>query len=51
MARKTFVGLLFKHTKNEVIGSMSGHAPGSKAFRRYYAVDQDDREKAMKNLE
>ncbi len=51
MARKTFVGLLFKHTKNEVIGSMSGHSPGSKAFRRYYNVDQDDRENAIKNLE
>ena len=51
MARKTFIGILFKHTKNEVISSMSGHVQGSKAFRRYYGITQDDREDAIKNLE
>ncbi len=51
MARKTFVGILFKNTKNEVIASMSGHSQGSKAFRRYYGITQDDREDAIKNLE
>lgn len=51
MARKTFVGILFKHTKNEVIASMSGHTQGSKAFHRYYGITQDDREDAIKNLE
>ncbi len=51
MARATFIGILFKHTKNEVISSMSGHSQGSKAFRRYYGITQDDRIDAIKNLE
>jgi site-specific recombinase XerD len=51
MARSTFIGILFKHTKNEVISSMSGHSQGSKAFRRYYGITQDDRIDAIKNLE
>ena len=50
MARKTFVGILFKNTKNEVIASMSGHSQGSKAFRRYYGITQDAREDAIKKL-
>lgn len=51
MARKTFIGILFKHTKNEIIASMSGHVQGSKAFHRYYGITQEDREDAIKNLE
>jgi site-specific recombinase XerD len=51
MARRTFIGILFKHTKNEVIASMSGHVQGSRAFRRYYGITHDDREDAIKNLE
>ncbi len=42
MARRTFIGILHKTVKNEVIGSMSGHTPGSKAFDRYYNIDDDD---------
>ena len=51
LARRTFIGILFKHTKNEVISSMSGHVQGSRAFQRYYGITQDDREDAMKHLE
>ena len=43
--------MLAKYTKNEVIASMSGHVQGSRAFRRYYGITQDDREDAIKNLE
>jgi len=51
LARRTFIGILFKHTKNEVISSMSGHVQGSRAFRRYYGITEEDREDAIKNLE
>lgn len=51
IARRTFIGILFKHTKNEVISSMSGHVQGSRAFRRYYGINREDREEAIKNLE
>lgn len=51
LARRTFVGILFKSTKNEIIASMSGHVQGSKAFRRYYGITEDDREEAIKFLE
>jgi site-specific recombinase XerD len=42
MARRTFIGILHKTVKNEVIGSMSGHSVGSKAFDRYYNIDDED---------
>lgn len=51
IARRTFIGILFKHAKNEVIASMSGHVQGSRAFQRYYGITQDDRENAIQNLE
>lgn len=51
MARRTFIGILFKSTKNEVISSMSGHVQGSRAFTRYYAITQKERVDAIKNLE
>lgn len=43
MARKTFVGNSYKMTKDpSIIGMMSGHALGSKAFARYRDIDDDD---------
>lgn len=47
MARKTFIGNLYKKTKDSVICSMSGHVEGSKAFARYYKVDNDDKINAV----
>ena len=42
LARRTFVGNLYKKVKDpNIIGSMSGHAEGSKAFARYRAIDDD----------
>jgi len=37
--------------KEAVIASMSGHVKGSKAFHRYYDVDDKQREEAIKALE
>lgn len=42
MARRTFVGLLYKQVKDpNLIASMSGHAPNSMAFARYRAIDDE----------
>lgn len=41
MARRTFVGNLYGKVDNGIIGSMTGHTPGSKAFARYYDVSKD----------
>ena len=51
MARRTFVGILHKTEKNEVIASMSGHTANSKAFARYYKVDDESKLSAIKSLE
>lgn len=48
MARRVFVGSLYsKGVKNEIIGSMSGHVEGSKAFARYYNIDVKDQQAAV----
>ena len=42
MARRTFVGNLYKKVKDpNAIGELSGHAEGSRAFKRYRAIDED----------
>ena len=42
MARRTFIGNLYKKTKDpNIIGKMSGHAEGSRAFSRYRDIDLD----------
>ena len=42
MARKTFIGNLYKRVKDpSLIGSMSGHVEGSRAFARYREIDDD----------
>lgn len=51
MARRTFVGLLHKTVKNEIIASMSGHVENSRAFKRYYKVDETDQKEAIKTIE
>lgn len=51
-ARKTFIASLKKAGKDDsIIGSMSGHIKGSKAFGRYYAVDDEQKEDAIKDIE
>ena len=42
MARRTFVGTLYKKVKDpNLIGSLSGHIEGSKAFARYRDIDEE----------
>jgi integrase len=41
-ARKTFVGNLYNKVKDqELIASLTGHAPNSKIFERYRTIDDD----------
>jgi len=52
MARRVFIGGLFgKGVKDSIIASMSGHVPNSKAFSRYYKVEQADQQKAISLIE
>lgn len=51
MARRTFIGLLHRTTKNEVIASMSGHVHNSRAFSRYYRIDEDTQQEAIKSID
>lgn len=42
MARKTFIGNLYKRVKDpNLIGALSGHKEGSKAFNRYREIDDE----------
>ena len=42
MARRTFVGGLYQKAQDpNVIGSMSGHVSGSKAFSRYRKIEDE----------
>jgi integrase len=50
MARRTFVGNLYKQVKDpNLVGALSGHVPGSKAFTRYRDID-NDMKKELVNL-
>lgn len=51
IARKTFMSAMFKATKSERITSaFTGHADGSKAFKRYTDVDDDMMLDAIQNI-
>lgn len=42
MARRTFIGNLYKKVKDpNLVGALSGHVEGSKAFARYRDIDED----------
>lgn len=50
LARRTFVGNLYKKVKDpNLVGSLSGHKEGSKAFARYRDID-DDIKRELVNL-
>jgi len=52
MARRIFIGGLYKKgVKDAIIASMSGHVKDSKAFGRYYDVDNDERQAAISLIE
>lgn len=43
MARRVFIGAAYKKVKDpNLVGKMSGHVEGSKAFARYRDIDDDD---------
>ena len=42
MARRTFIGNIYKKVKDpNLIGALSGHKEGSKAFNRYREIDEE----------
>lgn len=52
LARRTFIGNLYKQIKDpNIIGSMSGHTEGSRAFARYRDIDDDIRADVVQLLE
>lgn len=52
MARRTFVGNLYKQVKDPaLIGALSGHKDGSKAFARYRDIDESMKTELVKLLE
>jgi integrase len=52
MARRTFVGNLYKQVKDpNLVGSLSGHVEGSKAFVRYREIDEDMKKELVSLLD
>ena len=52
LARRTFVGNLYKQVKDpNLVGALSGHKEGSKAFARYRDIDEDMKVDLVKLLE
>ena len=52
MARKTFIGNLYSQVQDpSLIGALSGHREGSKAFARYRNIDDDLKRKTVELLE
>lgn len=52
MARRTFVGNLYKRVQDpNLIGSLSGHVEGSRAFARYRDIDEDMKKKLVSMLD
>ena len=50
LARRTFIGNLYKKVQDpNMIGKLSGHVEGSRAFARYRTID-DDMKKSMVNM-
>ena len=52
MARRTFIGNLYKKVKDpNLVGSLSGHKEGSKAFARYRDIDEDMKKELVSLLD
>jgi len=52
LARRCFVGNLYKKVQDpNLVGALSGHKEGSKAFARYREIDKDMRKETVKMLE
>lgn len=52
LARRTFVGNLYKQVKDpNLIGKLSGHVEGSRAFARYRDIDEEMKRDLVRMLE
>jgi site-specific recombinase XerD len=52
LARRCFVGNLYKQVKDpNLVGALSGHKEGSKAFVRYRGIDEEMKNELVKMLE
>lgn len=52
LARRCFIGNLYKKVKDpNLVGALSGHKEGSKAFARYREIDEEMRQDLVKLLE
>ncbi len=52
LARRAFVGNLYKQVKDpNLVGALSGHKEGSRAFARYRAIDEEMKNELVKMLE
>lgn len=52
MARRTFIGNIYKKVKDpNLVGALSGHKEGSKAFARYRAIDDEIKQQLVDLLE
>ena len=52
LARKSFVGCLYRQVADpDLIGKLTGHTEGSRAFARYRDIDEDMRKGLVKLLE
>ena len=52
LARRCFVGNLYKQVKDpNLVGALSGHKEGSKAFARYREIDEDMKKELVMMLE
>lgn len=52
MARRTFIGNIYKKVKDpNLIGALSGHKEGSKAFSRYREIDEEMKKELVNLLD
>jgi len=52
LARRTFIGNLYKRVKDpNLVGALSGHKEGSKAFARYRDIDEEMKTELVNMLE
>ena len=52
MARRTFVGNLYRQVQDpNLIGALSGHSEGSRAFNRYRNIDEDLKKKVVELID
>jgi integrase len=52
MARRSFIGNIYKQVKDpNLVGALSGHKEGSKAFARYRTIDEDIKKELIGMLE